>query len=59
MAHPKSNLTHHICEDCWNGIMDEPPVRMEFELAKCCFCGELRNIDIFVRAASEGLQCSE
>ena len=60
MSHPDSLFTHKICEDCWNENFNRIPVRLkDFELTTCCFCGALRNIDIYVRSDSDELKCEE
>lgn len=41
------DISHSICEDCWNDWMDSKPCRDDdFTLSPCCFCNNVRNIDI-------------
>lgn len=49
MGHPEGWKTHRICEDCWKALVgDIKPPRASFDLANCCRCGNLRNLDIEV-----------
>lgn len=48
MAHPAHWRAHRVCEDCWRKQSGSLPVRVPFDLAHCCLCGALRNLDIEV-----------
>lgn len=48
MAHPNFPI-HRICQECFEARTDEQPKRSaEWTLAECCYCGDLRNIDLYV-----------